>query len=193
MKIALFGGSFNPPHIGHLIVIESVRDALQFDKVLFIPSAQTQNKQNMMLAPATTRFAMTQLSIESNSAFEVSDIEIQRKGISYTIDTINEIAGKFPHASLSLIIGADNLLEFETWKSPDDICLKTELIVMTRPGFDVHAVDSKLLRVAKFVNVPSIGISSTDIRRRIKLGRSIQYLVPKKVHDYIRGRHLYRE
>jgi nicotinate-nucleotide adenylyltransferase len=193
MKLALFGGSFNPPHVGHLIVIECVRDALQFDKVLFIPSAQTPNKQNSVLAPAAARLAMTQLAVEHNAAFEVSDIEIQRKGISYTIDTINAVSALYPRASLSLIIGSDNLLEFETWKAPDDILAKAELVVMTRPGYDLRTIDSKLIRIAKMVNVPAIGISSTDIRRRVKLGRSITYLVPPKVHDFILGRRLYHD
>jgi nicotinate-nucleotide adenylyltransferase len=193
MKLALFGGSFNPPHVGHLIVIESVRETLRFDKVLFIPSAQTPNKQNSVLAPAAARLTMTQLAVEHNSAFEVSDIEIQRRGISFTIDTINAVAALYPRASLSLIIGADNLLEFETWKDPDDILAKAELVVMTRPGYDQRTIDSRLARIAKMVNVPAIGISSTDIRRRVKIGRSIAYLVPQKVHDFIIGRRLYHD
>jgi nicotinate-nucleotide adenylyltransferase len=193
MKLALFGGSFNPPHIGHLIVIECVRDALHLDKIMFIPSAQTPNKHNTLLAPALARLAMTQLAVEHNPAFEVSDIELQRKGISYTIETINEISALYPRASLSLIIGADNLIEFETWKSPDDILAKVDLVVMTRPGYDLRSIDPKLNRIAKMVNVPAIGISSTDIRRRVKLGRSINYLVPPKVHDFILGRRLYHD
>jgi nicotinate-nucleotide adenylyltransferase len=193
MKLGIFGGSFNPPHVGHLIVIESVRDILQFDKVLFIPSAQTPNKQDSLLAPPAVRLEMAHIAVKGSRYFEASDIELQRRGISYTIDTVNELASRYTRFEISLIIGADNLAEFETWKSPDEILAKTELIVMNRPGFDPRSVKNKYSRSAKFVNVPQIGISGTDIRRRIKLGHSIHYLVPQSVENYILQQGLYKK
>ena len=193
MKLAIFGGSFNPPHIGHLIVIECVRDLLQFDKVLFIPSAQPPNKHDTSLAPAQSRLEMTRLAVKANSNLEVSDIDLHRQGISYTIDTVNELMERYPRSSLSLIIGADNLLEFETWKSPDEILARAELIVMSRPGFDLHSAKGKYARSAKLVNVPQIGVSGTDFRRRVKFGRSIHYLIPSLVEDYITQKRLYRD
>ncbi|MBI1805772.1 MAG: nicotinate (nicotinamide) nucleotide adenylyltransferase [Ignavibacteria bacterium] len=193
MKLGVFGGSFNPPHMGHLIVLESVRDQLQFDKILFILSAQTPNKHDACLAPATRRLEMTKLAIHGNPTFEVSDIEVQRQGISYTIDTLTALGGFYPKADLSLIIGADNFFEFQTWKSPEDILTKADLVVMNRPGFSSRDVKHQLSRRAHFVNVPLIGISGTDIRRRIKLGRSIRFLVPAPVEEYIRLHRLYKD
>lgn len=193
MKFGLFGGTFNPPHIGHLIVIESVRDALKFDKIIFIPSAQPPNKPGMLLAPPRMRYEMTRLAVQGNLNFEVSNIEIQRQGPSYTIDTLEELIALYPRADFSLIIGADNLLEFETWKSPEEITTQADLVVMSRPDFPINNIKSNYSRHAQFINVPSIGISSTDIRRRVKMGRSIRYLVPITVDQYIHNKNLYKE
>lgn len=193
MKLGVFGGSFNPPHVGHLIVIESARDQLQIDRIVFIPSGQTPNKFDASLAPPTCRLEMTRLAVSANPNFDVSDIEIQRSGISYTIDTLNALSVLYPRAVLSLIIGIDNYLEFETWKSPQEILARADLVVMNRPGFDTRSLKHEYAHLAKMVNVPQIGISGTDIRRRVKLGRSIRYLVPQPVEEYIHRKQLYRE
>ena len=193
MKLGIFGGSFNPPHIGHLIVAESVRDQLQFEKILFIPSANPPNKHDRSVAPAMDRLQMTRLAVQGNSDFDVSDIEAQRGGISYTIDTVTALAALYPKANISLIIGTDNLLEFQTWKSPDEILSKVDLVAMTRPGFSTQADHGKLSKFVTFVNVPQIGISGTEIRRRVKTGRTIRYLVPQAVQEFIVKRGLYRE
>lgn len=191
MNIGIFGGTFNPPHMGHLIVVESIRDQSQFDKILFIPSSQPPNKRDSSVASAMDRLAMTQLAVRDNRDFEVSDIEIQRGGVSYSIDTINALASSNPKASLSLILGVDNLIEFSTWKSPKEILAKADLVVMSRPGFDKQHVKNEFARLSRFVHVPPVGISGTEIRRRIKMGRSIRYLVPKTVEDYILSHGLY--
>ncbi len=193
MKLGIFGGTFNPPHIGHVIVAESVRDQLQFDSVVFVPSANPPNKHDRSIAPAADRLHMTKLAIHGNKYFDISDIETQRGGISYTIDTVNAFTERYPRASLSLIIGVDNLLEFQTWKSPDDILAKVDLVAMSRPGFSAQHDHGKYSKFVTFVNVPHIGISGTEIRRRIKMGRSIRYLVPQSVEEYILHRGLYKE
>ena len=192
MKIGIFGGTFNPPHVGHLIAIESVRDTERLNTVLFVPSATPPNKQEGTIAPAADRLRMTQLAIEGNPNFQLSDIEIQRTGISFTIDTVNALQSLYPEASISLVIGSDNFLEFHTWKSPKEILARVELIVMSRPGFDLRQGHSEYSRLAKAVNVPPIGVSGTDIRRRVKFNRSIRYLVPKAVEDFILHSSLYR-
>ncbi len=193
MRIGVFSGSFNPPHTGHLVVVESVRDQLRLEKVIWIPSAQPPNKPDAVLAPPDARFEMTRLAAGENSCFEASDIELRRSGPSYTVDTIDALAAFYPGATLILIIGADNFLEFSTWKSPEEILAKADLAVMSRPGFSVRESKQEIARMATFVNVPQIGISGTDIRRRVKLGRSIRYLVPRAVESYIQTRHLYRD
>jgi len=193
MTVGIFGGSFNPPHMGHLIVLESVHDQLQFDKVLFVPSAQPPNKRDTVLARAESRLEMTRLAIAGNPHFEASDIEVKRQGLSYTIDTLTALCGQYPAASFSLIIGVDNFIEFQTWKAADEILARADLVVMNRPGYPAADARSEFGRHARFVNVPQIGISSTDIRRRVKHGRPIRYLVPETVEMYITQRRLYRD
>jgi nicotinate-nucleotide adenylyltransferase len=191
-RLAIYGGTFNPPHIGHLITVECVREQLRLDGIYFIPSAQPPNKPGTALASADDRLQMTSLAVEGVPELAVSDIEIRRSGVSYTIDTITALGAQFPDASLMLIIGSDNFLEFQTWKSPTEILARVQLVVMHRPGFPVDQTHHEFARLATFVNVPQIGISSSDIRRRIKLGRSIRYLVPREVEAYIREHNLYR-
>jgi nicotinate-nucleotide adenylyltransferase len=193
MKIGVFGGTFNPPHIGHLIVVESVRDQLQLDRVLFIPSSSPPNKLDHTVAPARHRLEMTRLAIDGAPAFELSDIEARRGGVSYTVETLRELSTANPRAELCVLIGADNLAEFQTWKSPDDILSVAQLVAMARPGYEKQSGASKFDRLATFVHVPQIGISSTEIRRRVKMGRSIRYLVPKNVEEYIGRTGLYRD
>ncbi|HUL44617.1 MAG TPA: nicotinate-nucleotide adenylyltransferase [Bacteroidota bacterium] len=193
MRIGIFGGTFNPPHVGHLIVIESVREQIPFEKIFVIPSAQTPNKPGAVLAPARSRLEMTRLAVEGNPHLAVSEIEIERKGISYTIDTVIAYSEQYPRADLSLIIGADNLRDFQSWKSPHEILNRVDLVVMNRPGIATVDAKDEFVRLATLVNVPQIGISGTDIRRRVKMGRSIRYLVPRTVEEYILHHKLYRD
>lgn len=193
MNIGIYGGSFNPPHLGHLIVLEGVQDQLHFDRVLFIPAANPPHKSDPSLAPPSDRLEMTRLAIEGNAVFQASDIEIKRDGRSYSIDTLDSLAAEHPGDKFSLIIGADNFLEFETWKSAQEILTKAEVVVMNRQGFSAQPGKNEFVRLVRFVRVPNIGISSTDIRRRVKLGRSIRYLVPPSVENYIRRKGLYRD
>ena len=192
MTFGLFGGTFNPPHMGHLIVIDSVQDQMHFDKVLFIPSANPPHKPDPLLASAASRLEMTGLAVKGNDSFAVSDIEAQRTGKSYTVDTVRSLSERYPGVNFSFIIGADNFLELETWKSPEDIFAKAGLVVMTRPGYDTGTSTTRYSKLARFVHVPPIGISSTEIRRRVKHGRSIRYLVPEPVESYIQAHGLYR-
>ena len=193
MKIGIFGGTFNPPHIGHLIVIESVREQLNFDRIVFVPSANPPNKRDTILAPAGKRLEMTQLAVAGNKFFEVSDIEVRREGLSYTIDTVRALTALHPNDSLTLIIGSDNLLELQTWKSPDEILAMVDIAVMGRPGVALQGAKQEYARRATHVNVPQVGISGTDIRRRLKLKRSIRYLVTPRVEEYIHYENLYSD
>lgn len=193
MNVGIFGGTFNPPHLGHLVVIDSVQDQQHFERILFTPSASPPHKSDPVLAAAADRLEMTRLAIAESSKFEVSDIEVKRGGRSYTIDTLEAMSLLYPDAQLSLIIGADNFLEFEAWKSVQEIFSRAEVIVMNRQGFSVQPARHEFMRMVKFINVPNIGISSSDIRRRLKLGRSIRYLVPAEVERYIQRKGLYRD
>ena len=195
--IGIYGGSFNPPHMGHLIVCESVRSQLGLDKVIFVPSATPPHKKDLRLALAEVRLEMTKLAVAGNPAFTVSDAEVRRGGTSYTVDTLMEIKKENPQDRLHLIIGADNWIEFDTWKSPEQILDLTDIVVMTRPGFAVdrhaHPPPGQSGRNVRFVEVPQIGISGTMIRLNIKSRRSIKYLVPPDIEGYIQKHALYHE
>lgn len=192
MSIAVYGGTFNPPHCGHLIVAESVAETLRLDRVIFVPTNRPPHKGTQGLAPAADRLAMTKLAVVGNDRFEASDIEVARGGLSYTIDTLRAVAEGHPGTRLKLLIGADNLFDFEGWKSPLDILEIADLLVMTRPGYDAQKTRPGFPPHASLVTVPQIGISGTDIRRRVKFRQSIRYLVPPAIEEYIRRRGLYR-
>ncbi len=189
-RVGFFGGTFNPPHLAHLAAAESVRDQLKLDKILFVPAALPPHKIKANITPASQRLQMVKLAIEDNPFFECSDIELRRKGLSYTVDTITEIKKKSEY-DLFLIMGVDLLVDFDSWKSPKRILEECTIVAMNRPGFDLAAVDKDLLSRVEIVNVPSVDISSTSIRRRVKSGRSIKYLVPPKVEEYIRANSIY--
>ncbi len=184
-KLGIFGGTFNPPHMAHLLAAEGVRDHLKLDKILFVPASIPPHKTREGVIPARHRLEMVRLAIEGNPAFELSDIELRRKGTSYTIDTILELKQEHPDAKVHFILGIDLLIDFDKWKEPDRILAECDLVAMNRPGFDLAVVDKELLARIQLVNVPSVDISSTNIRRRVKSGRSIRYLVPASVEGYI--------
>jgi nicotinate-nucleotide adenylyltransferase len=192
-KIGVFGGSFNPPHMGHLIVCQSILTQEKLQKVMFVPSSVSPHKREKALLTAELRLQMTKLAIQENPLFEVSDIEIRRGGISYTIDTLRTLSEMYPRPDLFLIIGIDNWLEFKTWKNPDEILELADLLVMNRPGFNQVGLEHGYGRKVKFVDVPNIGISGTMIRLNIKSGRSIKYLVPRPVEQFIAEHALYHE
>ncbi len=190
-SIGLYGGSFNPPHLGHLLLAETVREHSGLDTVVFIPSDIPPHKQREHLAPGEHRLAMVERAIAGNPRFECSDTEIRQGGTSYTIRTVNDFRERYPNSGLFLIIGIDNLIDFKSWKSQDELLEKTTLLVFDRPGFRRDDVPRDLLRHAHFVPTPLIGISSSDIRLRIKGGKSIRYYVPDSVAEYIKENRLY--
>ncbi len=191
MNIGLFGGSFNPPHHGHLLMAETIREHFNLSTVFFIPSFVPPHKQLEHLASERDRLAMVECAISGNRYFQCSDIEIRKGGISYTIQTVVEFEQRYPHSQLFLIIGIDNLVDFKSWKSQEELLAKATLIVCDRPGFHQDDVPRDLIRHAHFVSAPMIGISSSDIRLRIKMGKSIRYFVPESVAEYIRANRLY--
>jgi nicotinate-nucleotide adenylyltransferase len=190
-KLGIFGGTFNPPQMANLMAAEGVRDQLKLDKVLFVPAAIPPHKQKENIVPVKHRLEMVRLAIRGNRYFEISDVELHRKGPSYTIDTVREMRRSYPDDELLFIMGIDLLTEFDTWKEPDMILEECRLVAMNRPGFDLAVIDKDLLMRVELVNVPSVDISSTNIRRRVKSGRSIRYLVTQDVEEYIHGNSIY--
>lgn len=189
-RIGILGGSFDPPHMGHLILAEYVRIESGLKKVLFIPASQSPHKLHGPVASDAHRIAMTRRAIRGNRSFAVSDLEVRRGGISYTVDTIETLAGMNPGAELFLILGSDSFADFHTWKSPDVIISKASLLVYPRPGTGGKN-DLEYARHAQFIKAPQIEISSSAIRRRVASGKSIRYLVPETVEQYILTHHLY--
>lgn len=192
-RVGLLGGVFDPVHNGHLIAAEAAREACGLRRVMFIPASDPPHKRYTGLAPAQARAEMVRLAIQDHPCFELSPLELRRAGRSYTVDTLSELRQALgEQVGLFLIIGADNVTEIPTWHRPDRILELATVVVVRRPGATPDRADPALTRRMHFVETPFIEISSTDIRRRVREGRSIRYLVPREVENYIYEHGLYR-
>jgi nicotinate-nucleotide adenylyltransferase len=191
MHIGLFGGSFNPPHLAHLIVAETVLSLFRLDAIWWMPAYQPPHKTGEALASADHRLAMTRAAIADNPAFAVSNLEVQREGTSYTVDTVRELQVAHPDDAFSLIIGSDSLQEFAGWHQPEEIIARVPLIVYKRPGSATAVIDPQFAERVYFADAPLLEISGTEIRERLRAGRSIRYLVPEAVRAYIELHQLY--
>ena len=191
MRICLFGGTFDPPHIGHLLVAQTVCEAEDFDKILFIPAFQPPHKRD--ITPVDERISMLELAVEGNPNFEISDVELKRKGISYTIDTVKAIKTEMSlkNNEIFYLMGSDSLLEFQHWKEPEGILNECQVIVAIRPGFRPSDIPSWILQRIQFANIPRFEISSTNIRHRWVENKTIRYMVTLPVWEYIEKNNLY--
>lgn len=187
-KIGILGGTFNPIHTGHLLLAEGVRERLNLDNVLFIPCFLPPHKRPLRLAPARRRLAMTRLAVQGNPSFKVSTIEIERGGKSYSVDTLRQLHRLYKgKPKFFFIIGSDSVEGIRSWKNIDKLMKLCKLVAVTRPGYFY-----RYSRV-KVIDVPTLPISSSDIRRLIKKRISIRYLVPENVRRYILNKGLYGE
>ena len=185
-KIGLFGGTFDPVHTGHLIIAQSVRESLGIDSIIFIPSARPPHKNTDIMFTPEERYSMLSAALEGNPHFLISDIEMKRQGPSYTIDTIKEIKSSVaPNTELYFIVGCDNLVEISSWKEPQAIISECGIVAAGRPGHENDTIPGWLMNAITLVHTPLIDISSSDIRARIREGKSIRYLVPDAVFDCI--------
>lgn len=189
-SVGIFGGSFDPIHIGHLITTRLVYEKHNLEKIIFIPNYISPLKTDLIPTPAIHRLNMLKLAIESFPYFEVSDFEINRNAVSYTYDTLLEL--KKSYSKLELIIGYDNLVVFDKWHLPEKILELASLIVMKRSTDVEAATENKFFHSAIIIDTPTIEISATEIRDRIRSGLSIDYLVPKSVKEYISKNSLYK-
>lgn len=193
MKIAIMGGTFNPIHYAHLLSAEQVRDGLGYDKILFIPSARPPHKEPRDIIAPEHRYQMTLLATADNSHFEVSRIELDRVGPSYAIQTVKELQAVYgKECKLAWIIGADSLIDFQIWKDFDELLDICHFIATTRPNYCLDKVPPELRNRVQLFSITGVDISATEIRERIRKGRSIRYLVPKAVMEYIERHQLYR-
>ena len=189
MKIGLFFGSFNPIHIGHLIMANTVLNEANLTKVLFIVSPQNPLKTESGLLPPLKRLYLTSIALKSDKRFEVCDIEFTLPLPSYTINTLEYLEEKFPENDYLLILGSDSFLNISNWKSHKKI-LERKIVVYERPGYLLK--DAQKLSNIMILRTPFLDISSTFIRQLIKTGKSIRYLVPEVVINEIENNHFYK-
>ncbi len=187
MKIGILGGTFNPVHIGHLILAEEAREKLGLDRVIFVPAYLPPHKDNSDIAPAGDRLTMVKLAIKNNKYFSVSSAEIQRDGRSFTIDTIKEFKKIYPQDELYFIIGSDLLKYLNDWKDLEEIIKMVKFIAATRPGYPLEQLPSYISTIA----IRAVDVSGFQIRRCVKENMSFRYLVPDAVHKYILKKKLY--
>ncbi|MBI1870263.1 MAG: nicotinate-nucleotide adenylyltransferase [Chlamydiae bacterium] len=200
MRIGLFGGTFDPIHMGHLVLAEQVREEMRLDKIIFIPSAHPPHKKNETLSLASRRLKMVELAIQGNSGFEVSRIELDRKAPSYSLDTVKAFKKKYPKDSLFFILGSDSLFGMYHWYRVEELIQLCHFVIVPRPGFSLEDVKNVSLHLSQrgfkkvtryFVRMPEIGISSTEVRKKVAGGLSVRYLVPEKVFKFIQRKKLY--
>ncbi|URN41100.1 nicotinate-nucleotide adenylyltransferase [Peptoniphilus genitalis] len=197
-KYGIFGGSFNPIHYGHLMICEYIKEEMGLDKVIFIPTGNPPHKE--LELSAEDRYEMVRLAISPNPDFEISDIETTRVKKSYTVDTIRELKKIYKEEKLYFLIGLDSLFQLKTWMKIGDLSQEIEFVVALRPGYlDKEEVNKEIdfLREnfgtkINLIKTPLYEISSTDLRDRIREGKSLRYLIPKKVLDYIEESGFYK-
>jgi nicotinate-nucleotide adenylyltransferase len=190
-KVGIFGGTFDPIHLGHLITAQSVREIRNLEKIIFIPAFISPHKSDVKTTSAEDRSNMIKLAIDGIPFFDYSEIEIKKGGVSYTIDTLKEL--KKIYNEVEIIIGYDNIFSFHTWKEPDEIMRLAKIVVLKRKSSHPPQFEDKYYHQAVFVQTRGIEISATDIRERVKNEMPINFLVPPAVMEYIYKHKLYIE
>lgn len=198
-KVGIMGGTFDPIHIGHLMLAEQAYDKFGLDKVLIMPTGNPPHKDNSVSATTKHRVQMARLAIENNKHFELSLIEVERSGYTYTYETLEELTKKNPDVEYYFIIGADSLLDFDKWKEPQRICQNATLLVATRYNLSSEELENQIDEVAHKYNAkiysletPNIDISSKLLRTLVNTGKSIKYYVTTDVERYIYKNKLYK-
>lgn len=190
MRLGIFGGTFDPVHIGHLVGALSARQALSLDRVLLmVAPSPWQKVDQRVLAPAELRFEMVRAAIDGVAGLEASRLEIDRGGLTYTIDTLHHLRDAYPTAELFLIGGTDTASRLDTWREPEQIAALADFVVLARSGVDAPRFAS-CWRVHQ-VEMPALEVSSSDLRQRIKTGLPVDFLIPPAALDLVRAEHLY--
>lgn len=195
-RVGILGGTFDPPHIGHLILAEYARGTLDFERLLFVPAADPPHKQDEHKAAIEHRLAMLKLAITDNPHFEISRVDIDRPGPHYSVDMVRMIGEQYPDAELYFVMGGDSLTDLPRWHRPAEFIQQCKVAVMRRPDEHIHAEmhDAVLPGLSDrvvMIDAPLVGISSTLIAERVEQRQSIRYLVPDSVRSYIVQNRLY--
>lgn len=193
-RLGIMGGVFDPIHCGHLFAAEEARVEFKLDEVIFVPCRQPAHKRGNDISDPEDRYLMTVLATSNNQFFEVSKVELNRPGPSYSIDTVKEFLKKYHHGvKIFFITGADAFLEVDSWYKSEELIKLCQFVAATRPGYDLNKLDKKFKKIIKIIEIPALAISSTDIRRRVREEKSIKYLLPQEVEEYIYKKGLYRK
>ena len=187
-NLGVFGGTFDPPHIGHLILARYAYVELNLDKILFIPAGIQPHKQAKKISSPEDRFQMLRLAVRNDSRFDISRLEIDRGGLSYTSHTLRELHDLYPDAKLYFIMGGDNISDIDSWKNPEEIFALATVAAGRRPEY---TSEGSFKNKITYFNMPQIEISSTMIRRLVGEGQPVRYLVPDEVEKYIMEKGLY--
>ena len=188
MRTGVFGGTFDPPHIGHLIAAQDAFQALKLDRLLFVPAAEPPHKRSRALTPAPVRVELLEAAIGSDRRFEISRLELERSGPSYTVDTLRQLHAQSADQELYLLIGADQVRELPTWREPQEIARLARIVLLARAGVEFLAEPM----VSREVRVTRVDVSASEIRERVAAGKSVRYLVTPAVETLIKQRELYR-
>jgi nicotinate-nucleotide adenylyltransferase len=201
MRVGVFGGTFDPVHLGHLVVAEQCREQARLDEVWFVPAARPPFKSDRAVTPFAQRVEMLALAIAGHPAFRIDQLENERPGLSYMADTLDELGRRHPDAELFFLVGSDVVPTLPQWYQPQRIIARVALLIVARPHFPILPLDQLRADLAlpevvplrhQIIQVPLIDLSSTDLRRRIGQGRSIRFLVPRAVEAYIQDKRLYQ-
>jgi len=196
LRLGVMGGTFDPPHYGHLVLAENGRVQLRLDRVLFVPAGQPPHKPDRLVTLAHHRVAMVEAAIAGNPAFALSHVDLDRSGPHYTVEMLALLGREYAGAELYFLMGGDSLAEFFTWRDPAGVVRQARLAVMQRSGceLDLAALEQAvpgLCERVDWLDAPCMDIAASDLRRRVRVGLPLRYLVPLLVEDYIRRHHLY--
>ncbi|RPI92461.1 MAG: nicotinate-nucleotide adenylyltransferase [Chloroflexi bacterium] len=198
-RIGLFGGTFDPPHLGHLILASEAKSQLELTRLLWTVTPDPPHKQDQIITPLEHRLAMVKLAIEDDPSFELSSLELDRPGPHYTVDTIKRVAEQNPEAEIVPVIGGDSLQDLPTWHQPKEIVFAAHWVgVMRRPGeeTDLEELERELPGISSkvhYVDAPLLEIASREIRSRVATGKPFRYYLPDPVYEYIEQHHLYQQ
>ena len=190
MRLGLFGGTFDPIHLGHLILAEQCREACSLDRVWFVVAGEPPHKRGRQRTAASHRLEMARIAIAGHRGFEVSEIETNRPGPHYSVETLEAVQVQRPDDDLFFLIGADSLVDLPMWREPQRIAQLATIVVVNRPGIEMADLSrvpdlGPESRPVQFVTIPPIGIASTDLRRRMAEGRSVRFMIPRGVEARI--------
>ncbi len=193
MRIGLYGGTFDPVHLAHLVLAEQCREQLALDEVWFIPAASPPHKSGAAITDAKHRVAMLELAIAGHASFKLSRLELERTGPSYTVETLREVRQTHPAVEFFLLLGGDSIRDFTTWREPREIAQLATLVAVNRGTAELTDIPADIVApdARRVVEMPAIDISASDLRQRVTTGRGIRYLVPRAVEQYILENGLY--